>query len=465
MSSASTYGSNLPARIPGRMFSLQVAAIVPAAHDAVTLLLALPGTDRAPSGYLPGQFITLAFRTPQATLYRSYSLCGDGCADVPWEITVKRQRAGLVSNYLYTNAYPGMQIYAGLPQGRFTLPDTIRPDIPLVFIAGGSGITPIYGMLRALAQLAPTQRPPIWLFYTFHSARDAIYAGEIAALDPGNQWLSRRYYVTSAGQRFRAEQALAALRDRSAHAHWYVCGPGGLKRSVESAATRMGVPPSHIHAEVFASPPTDAGATVSYGPARIRLAESGAILDAEPGETLLATLLRYGYDPDFECRAGACGTCRLRLLSGQVRHGDGDALTPAERSAGYILTCVARPIGEITLAGAGQPAARVAYHMTGGIRPSVARRERRRRSLRLALAAATMSLFFGLWTFTSHLVKNPISGSNSSGTTAPSLPNLFSGEGGDDGSSSGQSQSPSTNPGTFSNQPSQNSPSTTTGVS
>ena len=184
MSGATTLHSNHALRILGNMITVQVVAVVPAAHDAVTLLLALPGTNRAPSQYRPGQFITLAFTTTESTLYRSYSLCGEGRADIPWEITVKRQHAGLVSNYLYRNVAPGMLLQASLPQGRFTLPDTMRSEMPLVFVAGGSGITPIYGMLRALAQLAPQQRPRAWLHYAFHSPADAIYAQELSRLDP-----------------------------------------------------------------------------------------------------------------------------------------------------------------------------------------------------------------------------------------------------------------------------------------
>jgi ferredoxin-NADP reductase len=465
MSSATTFSSNHNSRILGIMTTLQVVAVIPAARDAITLLLALPGTNRAPSAYLPGQFITLAFPTTESMLYRSYSLCGEGRADVPWEITVKRQHAGLVSNYLYSTVCPGTLVKATLPQGRFTLPETIQPGMPIVFVAAGSGITPIYGMLRALSRLAPKVRPRVWLHYAFHTTADAIYAQELSRLDPSGQWLFQYHYTSAKGQRFRPEQALAMLGNRAGDAHWYVCGPSGLKRSVESTALRCAVPATHIHAEVFASPPIPAAATAvsSTSQSRVRLADSGAILDARSGETVIETLERSGYSPDFECRAGACGTCRMRLLSGQVRSGVTDALTPAERREGYILACVAQPIGDITLAGIGQPAARIWRAPFGGSRPPARSRQGARRALRWAMAAATLGLFFTLWDFTSHSLKSQASSSNG-GNILPSIPNLLP-EGGDDGGSSGQGQSPSSNPGSFSNQPTQNTPSTSTGVS
>ena len=70
----------------------------------------------------------------------------------------------------------------------------------------------------------------------------------------------------------------------------------------------------------------------------MRVADTGDVLAARPRESILETLERNGYAPNFECRAGACGTCKLRLVAGQVRNGDGSGLTRAERAAGYGLS-------------------------------------------------------------------------------------------------------------------------------
>ncbi|HEX9414466.1 MAG TPA: 2Fe-2S iron-sulfur cluster-binding protein [Ktedonobacterales bacterium] len=435
---------------PGQQpVTMQVVARVPAARDVMTLLLALPGTQRAPAAYRPGQFITLAFPTERKTLYRSYSLCGDGRADAPWEITVKRHEAGLISRYLYDRVHPGAILQASVPQGKFTLPVAPRPDTPLVFVAGGSGITPIYGMLRALARLAPHQRPRVWLHYAYHSPADAIYGRELAALDPRRQWLTIASYVTTAGGRLRAEHALASLGAAAQRAEWYLCGPQSFKRDMAVAARAHGVPAPRMHEETFASPaahpvdPTRAGATA----ARVRLADSGAVLQAQAGETLLETLERNGYRPDFNCRAGACGTCQLRLLAGQVRDG-GNGLTPAERAASNVLSCVAQPVGDVTLATAGQPvgASGVVWR---GHAPA-------KRSLRIGLAAAAAALFFAVWGLTNHTPATQASNSNSSSSSA---------SGSDSSSSSGGTSGQSTNSGSFSSQSGQSATNSSTGVS
>jgi ferredoxin-NADP reductase len=431
-----------------RMIGVQVLSVTPAARDVITLALALPGTRRAPAVYRPGQFIALAFPTTDGkTLYRSYSLCGDGRADFPWEITIKRHQAGLISNHLIDRIRPGMVLQASLPQGSFTLPAAVRPGQPIVFVAAGSGITPIYGMLRALAHVPTEQRPRVWLHYGYHSPADGIYLRELAALDPQHEWLTQHYYVSSAGYRLRAEQVVASMGAQAAAAEWYVCGPSALKRSLEAVALRQGVPAARIHAELFVSPPPRAAVPAGAAPASVRLLGSGTALDVRPGDTLLETLERHGYQPDFDCRAGACGTCRLHLLAGQVRNGSGSGgLTPAERAAGYVLACTAQPVGEVTIASPAQSAA------------TAARRHSTRKALRFSLVAAAAGLFLTAWTFTNH---SPTAQASGSGPSLPSLPSIS----GDDGSNSSSSNNASNGPSWFSNQPSSSGGSTSTGVS
>ncbi|MGE5335640.1 MAG: 2Fe-2S iron-sulfur cluster-binding protein, partial [Nitrososphaerota archaeon] len=337
-----------------RTIALQVIAMTPAARDTVTLTLALPGTRRSPGPFRAGQFITLAIPTASgAPLYRSYSLCGDGRADGPWQITVKRTDGGKVSNYLIDRINPGMVLQSSTPQGNFTMTQRPHPAVPFVLVAGGSGITPIYAMLRAIARMAPAERPRVTLHYAYHGPDDAIFGSELMALDPQRAWLTQYHYVSSHGYRLNVAQIVAAMGAQAALAQWYVCGPAAIRRDLEAAAARYGVPATHLHAEVFASPaarralqPAQSGRA-----ARIRLADSGAVLDVQPGETLLETLERSGYRPDFSCRAGACATCRLKVVAGKVHATDeNNALTPAERARGYVLSCVAEPQGDVTLA-------------------------------------------------------------------------------------------------------------------
>ncbi len=397
--------SGLPIVSPAHLLPVQVLRREIIAPETVTLFLVLPGTGQAPAPYLPGQFVTLAFPTQRQTLYRSYSLCGDGRPDQPWEITVKRLQQGAVSTYLHDQVEEGMLLYASMPRGTFTLPANLQPDTPLVFVAVGSGITPIMGMLSALARLSPEHRPQVQLHYAARSPVEMIYRAELQRLDPREHWLRKWYYLASDGNRLTPETVLARARLITLQAHWYTCGPESLKRDVMAELEAENVPDEQVHAEVFTPQSGQSRASGSLSQAtgrtsRLQIDETGATLDVRAHETLLDALERQGYRPDWSCRAGACGTCKLRVLAGQAQPA-GEALSAAERRAGYVLSCVAMPLGDVTLASGGRAPA-------GGMIPAaapgtalVARRLAATR-IRFASLLAVGGLFFGSWMLTNH---------------------------------------------------------------
>jgi len=409
-----------------QMLTAQVVHRSISARDTVTLWLAQPGTNRAPAAYQPGQFVTLSFSRQGEMLYRSYSLSGDGRPEYPWEITVKRQHSGAVSSYLYDHAQPGTMLYVSQPRGTFTLPAPVSRDQPIVFVATGSGIAPIYGMLRYLAQLPAVARPVLQLHYASHAPDDVIYEHELAALAGSYGRLTIWHYVSSAGVRLTPELVMSRAGAIASHAHWYICGPEPLKRSFVGMLSHHGVPLDHTHAEVFASQHAAHASSTANAPVKsqIRLVESGATVPVRAGQTILESLEQGGYHPAFDCRSGSCGTCRLRLMSGAVKNA-GDGLTPHERAAGYVLACVAEPAGDISVAGVPQsPDAILASSRVAAGRSSA------RRSLRVGAAAAALTLFASMWTFTNH---SPTAAASSTVTT-PSSSSVTSG---DDGSSSG----------------------------
>lgn len=394
----------LPIASPANMLPVQVADREIVAPGTVSLSIVLPGTSQAPAPYLPGQFVTLALPTLRETLYRSYSLCGDGDASNPWELTIKRMQMGAVSTYFYDTVREGTLLYSSLPRGMFTLPAHLAPEIALVMIATGSGITPIMGMLRALRRLPMRERPRVQLHYASKSPNEIIFRAELAALDPDQTWLRQWHYLSSYGDRMTTDAILAHVGKRAVMAHWYMCGAEELKRELQARLRQLRVPARQIRTEAFVAQASPAYRIAEdAGPGRggsLRIAETGATLDVLPNETLLATLERNGYRPDFSCRVGACGSCKLRLLEGQADPA-GEALTAAEQAAGYVLSCIARPIGEVTLASGGRPprgTARVAAVAGGSAGRSGAAVALTRMTAVLGLGA----LLLGSWNLTNH---------------------------------------------------------------
>ena len=437
-----------PSAAPANMTLVQVVRREALMDGVVRLSLAVPGTIQAPAPYLPGQFITLALPTQRQMLHRSYSLCGNGRPGQPWVITVKRQHLGVVSTYLYDHMREGMTLYASRPRGAFVLPANLRPGMPLIFVAAGSGITPIIGMLSALALLPPEQRPVVQLHYASRSPAETIYLRELNALDPESRWLRCWYYFSAQGHRLTPQAVMSQAGPVARQAHWYLCGPHALKRDLQQLLAASAIPEQRVHAETFASPAAPQapnmtvrqvpGAPTSTG-ARLRVADTGEVLQVQPNETLLAALERHGYSPDFSCRAGACGTCKLRLLGGAVEP-VGEALSPAERRAGYVLGCIDRPVGDVSIASAGQAPARGATVIAR--RPATARRQTAIRRVRMLTLVGVFALLFGSWSLTTYKASSAQTASTSS-SSSQSATNTQSGSSSSGSSSSGSSSSTS----------------------
>lgn len=212
----------LPIVSPANMIPVRVIHRETAAPGVVSVYLVLPGTRQAPAPYLPGQFVSLALPTPRETLYRAYSLCGDGDVGEPWSLTIKRLDQGVVSTYFYTHVVQGTLLYSSLPRGTFTLPATIEPELCLVMVAAGSGITPIMGMLRFLTRLPAAQRPFVHLHYASKSVEDIIFGDELADMDREGEWLRQWHYLSSERNRMTADAILARSGALATRADWYL---------------------------------------------------------------------------------------------------------------------------------------------------------------------------------------------------------------------------------------------------
>ncbi len=86
-------------------------------------------------------------------------------------------------------------------------------------------------------------------------------------------------------------------------------------------------------------------------PNQVTLKPSDHVFTVKTGETILDAALREGFVISYGCRNGACGTCKGRVLAGEVEHGacQPNALSEAERRQGYALFCQAQPRGDVVV--------------------------------------------------------------------------------------------------------------------
>lgn len=308
-----------PAR--DRIQHLRILGREVVAHDQNVVALTLTSADdTALAPWHPGAHLDI--RLPSGRV-RQYSLCGEPERRDVYRIAVRRIPDGGGGSIEIHDALPiGSVVATGGPRNAFPLavPGYGSPTRRLRFIAGGIGITPILPMLNMAQRLGV----PWTMIYVGRSIASLPFVTEVERFGSG---VEIRTDDTSGLP--TADELIGECRTGTAI---YACGPAGMLTSIRRRL--IGVDDVELHFERFAAPPVMDGHpfTVSVGPTQIEVAAD---------DTLLAALGRAGVQAPYSCQQGFCGTCRTRVLSGQVEHRD-TLLTGPERAAGWMLPCVSR---------------------------------------------------------------------------------------------------------------------------
>jgi len=248
------------------------------------------------------------------------------------ELTVGVHDDGRVSEYLFRHARPGMVVGLDGVGGDFTLP-AVRPKTVL-FVSGGSGITPVLSMLRTL--VAEASDTDITFIHYARTPEEACYHRELAAMT-GVRVL-HGYSRSATDGDVTGYFGPAHLADAPAPDAVYVCGPPALVDAVRShypdASFESFVPP------VFEVPEEASGGTVSF-------AESGMEV-TDDGRSLLEQAEAAGLSPENGCRMGICHTCTRRKTSGAVKNRITGVVSAADEED--VQICVSVPVGDVELA-------------------------------------------------------------------------------------------------------------------
>lgn len=277
-------------------------------------------------GELPGfeAGAHISVRTPGGHV-RNYSLCNDPAERRRYVIGVKRDATGKGGSIsMVDELRPGDTLLASEPLNTFALVPAER----YLLIAGGIGITPMLAMLRALHRAQRHVR----LIYCTRSREQTAFVDELAAF---GELVTIHHDEGQAGRGYDFWPYFVCP-DAT---HIYCCGPQPLMNHVR--ALTMHWPASSIHFEDFAGVAPLGDASRSFA---IRIANSLQTLEVGANETALHALRRVGIAWPGSCESGVCGTCRIRVRSGDVEHRD-LVLTPAERER-FMMPCVSRARGE-----------------------------------------------------------------------------------------------------------------------
>ena len=270
------------------------------------------------TGFRPGQHVVVGVDIDGVVHDRCFSLAGSPHhLEGLLELTVKANPSGRVSRHLVEHAERGMVLRLSEAQGDFVLPPAPQRADHLVFISGGSGITPVLSMLRTLVDEGHTGQ--VTFVHYGYTAEDVSYRFELPRLIadlPDARLLIGLTEQPGQGDLdgFFGAEHLAAITDDLAGCQVYLCGPTPLMASVEAVFADLDLT-DHVHLERFGPPPIDP--TIDVGDGAVSFARSGVA--APSVGTILETAEAAGLTPKFGCRRGICGTCTSTKTSGQVR--------------------------------------------------------------------------------------------------------------------------------------------------
>jgi ferredoxin-NADP reductase len=279
-----------------------------------------------------------------AMINRTYTLSSSPKTLPLFKLTVKQVSNGSVSNWLANNLKPGMKLDFTQPSGDFVLPEQTPGRI--LFIAAGSGVTPVMSMLRFLSETA--NKSEIDFLYYARSPQDIIFREELDALCSKMKGLRLNYCVDTKtpewlGLSGRINAKHFKELDKLTKHEIYLCGPSPFMEAATSELKKLGVDEYQIHKELFA---LDLGTVSVQTQAKVQFSgEQAATLVKK--KTLLEEAELRGLELASGCRSGICKTCRCKKVSGETVN-----LLNGQRSNQndeYILACVTQAISDTVI--------------------------------------------------------------------------------------------------------------------
>jgi ring-1,2-phenylacetyl-CoA epoxidase subunit PaaE len=342
---------------------LTIADVRPEGSEAVCVTLDVPDELRDAFRFAPGQHIGVRATIDGQEVRRTYSICS-ATDERHLRIGVRLHERGSMSGHLGRRLRVGDQLEVLPPTGRFFLAPDAQAARTYCAFAGGSGITPILGIVRNVLRHEPGSR--FMVFYANRTTASIMFAEELLALKDRYPQRLALYFLMSRepqdvelfnGRLDAAKVGMLGrgLFDARGVDAYFLCGPDTMIESVKEGLVGLGVEQGRIHSEHFTSDvkPREVGlkpdlqrTREAQGQTQVTVVLDGGrrSLDmASDGTTVLEAAEQAGLELPYSCRAGVCSTCRTRVVRGAVTMMTNYALEPWEVEAGYVLCCQALP--------------------------------------------------------------------------------------------------------------------------
>lgn len=332
------------------LHSLVVKEITPLTPSAVALTLALPENLKADFIFNAGQYLTLEATIDNSNVRRAYSLCSaphENCLTVG----IKKVPSGLFSSYANTELKVGDSLKVGTPEGRFVYRPT-NDEQSVLALAAGSGITPIFAMLKSALETSP--KTTIHLLYGNKNPEESMFKTALEELETTANGRLKIHWIYSqsneenalfgridtAAIRFVLNQ-MAASPDQT-----FLCGPEGMIDLAKATLAAQSIAEDTIHFELFTSSTPSGDAPVGSSDEvelTIKVDETTHSVVSTSNKSLLDIALQEKIEVPYSCQGGVCCSCIAKVSSGKAEMENNQILTDDEIEDGLVLTCQAFP--------------------------------------------------------------------------------------------------------------------------
>lgn len=316
--------------------------------------------DGGPLAYFrAGQYISLKMQIGQSFISRPYSICSapKDALEGMLAITVQSKADGFAADYFLANAAVGDEFTASGPQGNFYYED-LRDAPNVIALAGGSGITPFLSMAKAIAD--GTLDFNLTIIFGNRTEDSILFKDELEELAASCDKIKIAHVLSDEESEYYEHGVITAdLIKKLAPEEYsvFVCGPRAMYRFLESELPKLELPEKFIRREIMGVakdiseipgyPKDAAGKCFTL---TIRQGVSEYTIPASSEESILVAIERAGIVAPSRCRAGECGWCRSKVISGDYfAPEENESRRYSDRVTDNIHPCVTFPVGDMVI--------------------------------------------------------------------------------------------------------------------